>query len=193
MSSTAPHTEAVYGHSHAETRETHVRVQVVPLCICVVASVGFVLCANNLPWFEGSDPSIPQFTAISASGHYVSPGSSAGLVPGTKSWGYLMMAWALLLALLALVAVADCVLRRHARRRSLRVLLLLVGVMSLILAVLVVPEFIANVQTDLVSFAGFSWGTVVGLGLAVLAALGAWFAWATLRFPHLWGIEPVAD
>jgi predicted transporter len=104
-----------------------------------------------------------------------------------------MVAWALLLALLALVAVADCVARRQAHRCGPHGLLLLVGVASLILAVLVVPEFMANVQTDLVSFAGSSWGTIVGLGLTVLAAIGAWFAWATVKFPHLWGIEPGSD
>jgi hypothetical protein len=51
----------------------------------------------------------------------------------------------------------------------------------------------ANVQTDQVSFADSSWGTIVGLGLAILAAIGAWFAWATIKFPHLWGIEPVSN
>jgi hypothetical protein len=64
---------------------------------------------------------------------------------------------------------------------------------SLVLIALVLPEFTGRVQFDLASFVGFSWGAIVGLGLAVIAAAGAWFAWATLRFPYLWGIELTAD
>ncbi len=113
--------------------------------------------------------------------------------PGTQSWGYLLVAWSALLTVLAVTAIAACVLSRHRRRGSLNVLLLSVGTASLVLIALIVPEFTARVQTDLVSFVGFSWGAMVGLGLAVVAASGAWFAWATLKFPHLWGVEITVD
>lgn len=189
----APHTRVGWGNLKQKPVETRVRVQIVPICICVVASVAFVLSASNLPWFGGSDPSIPRFSAISASGLYVSPGSSAGLAPGTQSWGYLMVAWSLLLVVLALIAAVACAVRRRSHRRGPHGLLLCVGVVSLVLIALVIPESMAHVQTDLVSFASFSWGTILGLGLALLAAVSAWFAWATLKFPHLWGIEPEVE
>jgi hypothetical protein len=58
---------------------------------------------------------------------------------------------------------------------------------------LVVLEFVPRVPFDGPDTLGFSWGTVVGLGLAVLSSIGAWFAWATLRFPHLWNTDPLVD
>jgi hypothetical protein len=188
-------TGSLLAPSRAESGGTHVRVQVVPLCICVVASIAFVAAATNLPWFGDSttNPAAPQYSAVSASGLYVPPGSSAGLSPGTQSWGYLMVACSVLLTVLALIAVAACAISRHGHRQGLHGLLLWVGVASLVLIALVVPEFTARVQTDLASFVSFSWGAIVGLLLAVLAASVAWFAWATLKFPHLWGVEPTAD
>jgi hypothetical protein len=173
---------------------TRVRVQVVPLCICVVASMAFV-ASTNLPWFGdlSNDNPTTQFSALSASGLYTPPGSPAGLGPGTRNWGHLLVAWSVLLTGLAVIAVAACVLSRHRRRGGLNGLLLSVGIASLVLIALVIPEFTGRVQFDMASFVGFSWGAVVGLGLAVIAAVGAWFAWATLRFPHLWGIELTED
>jgi hypothetical protein len=103
-----------------------------------------------------------------------------------------LVAWSALLTVLAVIAVAACVLSRHRRRGGVNVLLS-VGIASLVLIALIIPEFTARVQFDLVSFVGFSWGAMVGLGLAVVAASGAWFAWATLKFPHLWGVEPTVD
>jgi hypothetical protein len=159
------------------------------------ASVPWLRSPLSLPRIcRGSGTSLaigktPQFSAVSASGLYALPGSSAGFGPGTHTWGYLLVAWSVLLTVLALIAVAACVMSRHGHRRGLHGLLLCVGVVSLVLIALVVPEFTAKVQTDLASFVGFSWSAIVGLGLAVLAALGAWFASATLTFPHLSGVE----
>ncbi len=177
-----------------ENGRTRVRVQVVSLCICAVASSAFVAAATNLPWFGDLSPGnpSPQYSAVSASGLYAPPGSQAALGPGTQSWGYLLVAWSALLTVLAVIAVAACVLSRHRRRGGVNVLLS-VGIASLVLIALIIPEFTARVQFDLVSFVGFSWGAMVGLGLAVVAASGAWFAWATLKFPHLWGVEPTVD
>lgn len=178
----------------SENGHTRVRVQVIPLCICAVASSAFV-AATNLPWFGdlSSGNGSPQYSAVSASGLYAPPGSQADFGPGTQGWGYLLMAWSALLTVLAVTAIAACVVSRHRRRGGLNVLLLSVGIASLVLIALTVPEFTAKVQTDLVSFVGFSWGAIVGLGLAVVAASGAWFAWATLKFPYLWGVEIAVD
>jgi hypothetical protein len=196
MSSRAPQAECLIAppKGSSENGHTRVRVQVIPLCICAVASSAFV-AATNLPWFGdlSSGNGSPQYSAVSASGLYTPPGSQAALGPGTQGWGYLLVAWSALLTVLAVTAIAACVVSRHRRRGSLNVMLLSVGTASLVLIALIVPEFTARVQTDLVSFVGFSWGAMVGLGLAVVAASGAWFAWATLKFPHLWGVEIAVD
>jgi hypothetical protein len=196
MSSWAPQAERLIAtpKGSSENGHTRVRVQVVPLCICAVASSAFV-SATNLPWFGdlSSGNGSLQYSAVSASGLYAPPGSQTALRPGTQSWGYLLVAWSALLTVLAVTAIAACVVSRHRRRAGLNVLLLSVGIASVVLIALIVPEFTARVQTDLVSFVGFSWGAMVGLGLAVVAASGAWFAWATLKFPHLWGVEITVD
>ena len=171
---------------------TPVRVQVIPLCICAVASLAFV-AVTNLPWFGdiAGDNSTPQYSAVSEP--LVRPGSPGGLTPGTESWGHLMVAWSTLVTTLAVVAVVACAVNRHRHLRSLGRLLICVGLASLVLVALVVPEFTATVPYDLVSTVGFSWGAIVGLGLAVLSSLVAWFAWATLRYPRHWGLEPSED
>jgi hypothetical protein len=169
-----------------DKRRTHARVQVIPLFICAAASSAFIP-ATNLPWFGAfsSDNPAPQYSAVS--GLLVPPGSPAALVPGTQSWGYLLVAWSALLAALAVVAAVACVLSRNRIARGLSGLLICVGIASLVLVALVVPELIARVPFDQELFLGFDWGAIVGLGLAVLSSFGAWFAWATWTYPSLWG------
>jgi peptidoglycan/LPS O-acetylase OafA/YrhL len=169
---------------------THPRVPVVWLCVTVLAAFA-VVPTTHLPWFGpfSNDGVLPQFNAVS--GYLVPPGSPAGLVPGTQSWGYLIEAWSLLLAGLATSAAVACaVSRRRRRHRHLRGLLLAVGVASLILVALVTAEFVPHVPFDGPATLGFSWGTLIGLALALASAIGACFAWATLRFHHLWGTHP---
>lgn len=104
-----------------------------------------------------------------------------------------MVAWALLCTVLAVVAVVACAVNGSRRRGGPKGFVLVVGIASLVLIALVAPEFGGRVQYDMASFVGVTWGAIVGLGLAVSAAAGAWFAWATLQFPHLWGLEPTGD
>lgn len=161
--------------------------------MAAVASSALV-AATHLPWFGpfSNDGVDPQYSAIS--GVLVSPGSPAGLVPGTQHWGYLMVAWSVLLAGLAVVAAVSCAASRRFRCvRGLSHVLLSVAIVSLILIALVVLEFVPRVPFDGPDTQGFSWGTIVGLGLAVLSSIGACFAWATLRFPHLWSTDPLVD
>lgn len=193
MSSWAPQAERLIARPKrsGENGQTRVRVLVIPLCICAVASSAFV-AATNLPWFgdlSSGNPTL-QFSAVSISGLY---GSPTGLAPGTQNWGYLLVAWSALLTVLAVAAVAACVLSRHWHRGRPSGLLLGVGIASLVLIALVIPEFTGRIQYDMASFVSFSWGAIVGLGLAVVAASGAWFAWATSKYPHLWGVELTAD
>jgi len=171
---------------------THPRVQVISLCICAGAALAFV-AATNLPWFGAfvSDNPEPQYSALSVSS--VLPSAQAGLVPGTQSWGYLLVAWSALLAALAVASTVACVLGRHRKARGLSRLLLCVGGASLVLVALVLPELRAKVLYDEASTIGVDWGAVVGLALAVIASIGAWFAWATWTHPSLWGLHTAAD
>lgn len=171
---------------------THPSVQVVPLCLCAAASAA-VIAATHLPWFGSiaQDPSVPEYTAVSSM--LTPPSSAAGLVPGTQDWGSLLVAWSALLAVTAVVAaVAGAALGvRHAR--GVGRLLMSVGVGSLVLVALLVPELFVRVRFDLDSFVGFDWGALVGLVLAVVSSLAAWFAWATFAYPHRWGIAPTTE
>jgi len=65
-------------------------------------------------------------------------------------------------------------------------LLLCVALVSLALVALVVLEVRATVVFGDQPLR-FDWGAIVGLALAVLSFLGAWFAWATNRNRWLWG------
>ena len=171
---------------------THARVQVISLCLCAGGAVAF-LAATNLPWFGAfaSENPVPQYSALSVTS--VLPNGQAGLVPGTQSWGYLLVAWSALLAALAVAATVVCALGRRRSARDLSRLLLCVGGASLVLIALVVPELGAKVLFDEASSVGADWGAAVGLGLAVLASIGAWFAWATWTAPSLWGLHPAED
>lgn len=172
-----------------QSGRTHARVQVIPLCLCAVASSAFV-AATNLPWFGSLSSGNPEPEYSAVSRVLVPPGSPAGLVPGTQSWGYLLAAWSAVPAFLAVVAVLACVVGRHRDGRDLSRLLFCVGIASLVLVALVVPELMATVPYD-ESSVGSDWGAIVGLGLAVLSTTGAWFAWATWTHPHLWGPGPL--
>lgn len=165
---------------------THKSVQVLPLCLCALSSVA-VAAATHLPWFGSipGDPTVPEYSAVSPL--LVPPDAPAGLVPGTQSWGYLVVAWSVLLGVTAVVAVVACVVCAR-RPRAVGRMLVAVGVGSLVLVGLVAAELFASVRFDLDSFAHSDWGALVGLGLAVLASGGAWFAWATFVFPHRWGL-----
>jgi hypothetical protein len=180
------------GQSRDEQNRTHPRVQVVWLCVTVLAALALVP-TTHLPWFGpfSNDGVLPQFNAVS--GYLVPPGSPAGLVPGTQGWGYLIEAWSLLLAGLATGAAVGCAASRRRRIRHLRGPLLAIGVASLILVGLVTAEFVPHVPFDGPSTLSFSWGTLIGLALAMASAVGAWFAWATARFPQLWGFVPTKD
>lgn len=120
------------------------------------------VAATNLPWFGAfiSDNPEPHHSAVSVTP--LPPDAHTGSVPGTQSWGHLLVAWSALLGVLALM-------------------------------VLVIPELVVRVSYDEASTLGFDWGAIVGLGLAVLASVGAWFAWATWTCPSLWGPHPSAD
>jgi hypothetical protein len=170
---------------------THPRVQVVPLCLCAAASAG-VAAATRLPWFGSisGDPTAPEYSAVSPV--LRSPNVPAGLLPGTQGWGWLLVAWSALLAVTAVVAAVACAARGARHARGVRRLLLGVGVGSLVLVALVASELTGRVQFDLVSFVGFDWGELVGLGLALASSFCAWFAWATFVYPHRWGLAASA-
>jgi hypothetical protein len=166
-----------------DTSRTRPRVQVVPLCLCAGAA-GAIVAAAHLPWFGSlADPSVPEKSAVSGDLW------STGLVPGAQSWGYLLVAWSGLLAVVALFAALACALVRPRRRRPLNRLLLGLGVASLVLVALVVAELTTSAQFDLVSYAHSDWGAWTGLGLAVVSSVAAWFVWATWTYPHLWGLK----
>jgi hypothetical protein len=165
---------------------------VVSLGICAAAS-GAIVAAAHLPWFGdlAGDPTVPQFSALS--GELVPPRSPSGLVPGTQSWGYLLVSWSALLTVAAVSAAFACGVLGSRQPRRVKRLLTVVGVASLILVALVVPELLTTVRFDLVSYAHSDWGALVGLGLAVMSSLGAWFAWATWTYPHRWGVRPSTE
>jgi hypothetical protein len=172
-----------------EEPRTHPRVQVISLFVCALASFTLVP-VTHVPWFGPfSNTAVePQYSAVS--GVLVPPGSPAGMVPGTQSWGYLLIAWSALLAGLAVAALCICTFSRRFRYvRGASHLLVAVGIAALILVALVVAEFVPRVPFDGPDTLGFSWGAILGLVLAVVSAIGAWFAWATLNYPHLWGTK----
>jgi len=68
-----------------------------------------------------------------------------------------------------------------------------VGVASLVLVALIVPELAASKRFDEVVSVGADWGAFAGLGLAVLSSFGAWFAWATWKYPYRWGLVASAE
>jgi hypothetical protein len=170
--------------------QTHARVQLIPLAVCAMASAAMVP-ATHLAWFGSlnGDLTVPRYGAIS--GMLVPPSSPAGLVPGTQSWGYLLIFWSAVVAVLAVVAAFSRVLLRARRSRGVSGLLATVGVASLILMALVVAELMTSVPFDLAqSHASADWGAIVGLGLALVSSIGAWLAWATWKYPHRWGLDP---
>jgi hypothetical protein len=170
-----------------DTSATHPRVQVGSLCLCAGAA-GAIVAAAHLPWFGSiADPSVPEKSAVSGELW------GTGLVPGAQSWGYLLVAWSGLLAVMALLAALACALGRSRRRWPLSRVLLGLGVASLVLVALVMAELTTSAQFDLVSYAHADWGAWIGLGLAVVSSVGAWLAWATWRFPQLWGLAAWAD
>jgi hypothetical protein len=165
---------------------THVSVQFVPLCISALASLALVV-SMHLPWFGNlGDQSTRSFNAIS--GSLAPPSSPTGLVPGTQSWGYLLTVWAALCAILAGAAACSCVFSCRRNRRVGSRFLVGVGASSLVLVALVVPELLARAPFDEVTV-GSDWGAFVGLGVAVVSSIGAWFAWATWTYPHRWGLD----
>ena len=183
----------VWGELGDEERRTHPRVQVISLFVAVVASSALV-AATHLPWFGpfSSDGVNPHYSAVS--GVLVPPGSPAGLVPGTQKWGYVIIAWSVLLAGLALVAaVSVCRESSLPTRPGPRPPPCVRGHR------VIDPDSARRARTRAASSVrragqlGFSWGTVVGLALAVASSIGAWFAWATLRFPYLWSSDPLVN
>jgi hypothetical protein len=171
----------------AANRHTHPRVQVLSLCVCA-AGAGAIVADTHLPWWGSlTDPTVPEKSAVSGELW------RTGLVPGAQSWGYLLVAWSALLAVLALLGALACA-RSHSRRHwPMSGLLLCLGVGCLILVALVVAELTASAQFDLVSYAHADWGGWLGISLAVVSSAGAWLAWASWRFPHLWGVDVLAD
>ena len=77
-----------------------------------------VTAAAHLPWFGpfANDGPEPQYSAVSA--YLVPPGSPAGMVPGTQSWGYLIVALSILLAVAAAALALVCAF--SSRLRDLR-------------------------------------------------------------------------
>jgi hypothetical protein len=162
-------------------------VQVAWLSVCATSSLALA-SATHLPWFgsPANDGVEPQYSAVS--GFLVPPGSPAGVVPGTQSWGYVIIAVSILLAASAAAAAVVCARSRRFRRmRGLSHALAAVGMVSVLLAVVVALEFVPRVPFDGPATLGFDWGTILGLGLAVLSCVAAWFTWATVRYPHRWG------
>jgi hypothetical protein len=116
-----------------------------------------------------------------------------GLVPASQSWGYLIAAWSVLLVVLALLGAIACALPRPRNRWPMGGFLLCIAVASVVLIALVVAELTSHAQFDLVSYADADWGAWFGLGLVLVSSAGAWLAWASWRFPHLWGLEAFTD
>jgi NO-binding membrane sensor protein with MHYT domain len=144
--------------------------------------------ATHLPWFGSAtnDGVEPHYSAVS--GFLVPPGSPAGVVPGTQNWGYLIVAVSMLLAVSAAATAAVCAFSRRFRDlRTLSHALAAVATVSALLVAVVALEFVPRVPFDGPATLGFDWGTILGTGLAVLSSIAAWFAWATVRYPHRWG------
>jgi hypothetical protein len=140
------------------------------------------VAATHLPWFGSlSDASVPEFNAVSGALW------RTGLVPASQNWGYLLISWSLLVAFLALLSALACALVRLRCSGFVDRLLSVLGVASLILVALVVAEVTTSAQFDMASYAHPDWGAWIGLALAVVSSLGAWLAWATWTYPHLWG------
>ena len=172
--------------STGEKKRTYRRgPQIVALLICTLASSAFV-ATIPLPWFGFIDPSnpSPQYNAVSQD--LAPPLSSPGLAPGTQGWGYLLVVCSVLVAGLAVVAIIACVRRRN-RSAGTNRLLLCVAIASLDLIALVVLEMTATLHFGDGPRLGFDWGAIVGLALAVLSSVGAWFAWASNAYPWLSG------
>jgi hypothetical protein len=166
---------------------TRPSVQVLSLLVCAAAS-GTTVAAAHLPWFGSpSDGSVPEYSAVSGQLW------RTGLAPGAQSWGYLLVSWSALLAVSALLAALACVLLRLRSQRRVGRLLMCIGVASLLLVALVLAELTTSAQFDLDSYAHLDWGAWTGLSLTVVSSVGAWFAWATWRFPHLWGLDASAE
>jgi hypothetical protein len=171
----------------SETRRTHVRVQIIPLIVCALASSAFVAAAN-LPWFGFVGTGIPSDHYSALAPELAPPRSGlTGLIPGSQSWGFLLVAWSVLVAGLALGAVIACARNPLSQVRRLNRLLLSVALASLVLISLVVLELTAKVHFGDGPIIGYDWGAIVGLGLAVVSSIGGWFAWATSTYPRLWG------
>jgi formate hydrogenlyase subunit 4 len=142
----------------------------------------------HLPWFGSpGDPTVQQFSAVSGELW------RTGIVPASQGWGYLIAAWSVLLVVLALLAAIVCVLRSPRNRSPMGGLLLCIAVASVLLVALVLAELTSRAQFDLVSYAHADWGAWISLGLALVSSAGAWLAWASWRFPHLWGFEASTD
>jgi hypothetical protein len=169
-----------------DASRTRPRVQVVWLSVCALSSLALA-AATHLPWFGSPANEVePEYSAVS--GFLVPPGSPAGVIPGTQNWGYLIVAASILLAASAAVAAIVCAFSGRIRhRRGLSHALAAVGTLSLLLVLVVALEFTPRVPFDGPATLGFDWGTILGLGLAVLSSVAAWFAWATVRYPHRWG------
>jgi hypothetical protein len=157
------------------------------LSVCAAAA-GAIVATLHLPWFGSlGDPTVQQFSAVSGDLW------RTGLVPASQSWGYLIAAWSLLLVVLALLGAIACALPRPRNRWPVSGFLLCIAVASVVLIALVLAELTSHAQFDLVSYADADWGAWFSLGLAVVSSAGAWLAWGSWRFPHLWGLEAFTD
>jgi hypothetical protein len=158
------------------------------LCICAAAAAALG-AVTHVPWFGSftGDTPEPEYSAVS--GLLVPPHSPGGLAPATQNWGYLLVSWSAVLAASALATAIALPVIRHRHPRGVSALLVAVGIGSLVLVALVLPELLSRVPFDEASFVGADWGAFTGLGLAVLSSIGAWFAWATWKYPQRWGLE----
>lgn len=120
------------------------------------------------------------------SSNLVPPLPFSALVPGTQKWGYLLLAFAALVACSALVALIACVRSRSHLGGGPSRLLLCVAVASFALVVLVILEMRATVHFGDTPL-GSDWGAIIGVSLALLSSFTAWFAWATITYRWLWG------
>jgi hypothetical protein len=94
------------GSTERELETQGAGAQVIPLLICIFASLG-LLGALYLPWYGFSTPDqIPRYSAVSP--YLVPPVSSSAFAPGTQKWGYLILAVAVLIAGLAVTSLIAC-------------------------------------------------------------------------------------